>query len=350
MGPEDLAAAMIRICRLGWQQGYLAAGQGNLSARLTAESILITPSGRAKALLEPDDLLEVGLDGRVIQGQGRPSGELPLHLAAYRLRPQTGAVLHAHPAAATALSLAGCELDCAALPEMLYHLGQVPTAPYATPATPDCAAAVEPFLVRHQALLLDHHGTLALGRDLEEAWLLTEMLEHAAQTLIAAQSLGGARPLPAEEQARLRAAGSGQEARPSPLAQRLQRVHLGLSNEFKVEKRTQDSRGRLHLIADGLPIQRVSLLELKAGGGLRGGHWHRRKYEWFYLAAGRCRARFQCLATGERLDLELVEGDRVGIPPGVAHSFQALSDMWFVELSDRPYEAADDLIHEGVRA
>lgn len=350
MRPEDLAAALIRICRLGWQKGYLAGGAGNLSARLTPESILITPSGRAKALLEPADLLEVGVDGRVLRGQGRPSGELPMHLAAYRLRPETGAVLHAHPAAATALSLAGRGLDCAALPEMLYHLGEVPTAPYATPSTDQGAAAVEPFLARHRALLLDHHGTLTLGRDLEEAWLFTEMLEHAAQTLIAAQGLGGARPLPPAEQARLRPAGAGQPAPALLLAQRLERVHLAVSHEFKTEKRALDSRGRLHMVADGLPIAKVSLLELKAGAGRRGGHWHQKKSEWFYVAAGRCLARFEDVDTGERLEWELVEGDRVHIPPGVAHSFEALSDMWFVELCDRPYDQADDLVHEGVRS
>lgn len=338
-----LADLMIRVCRLGWQRGYLAASQGNLSARLSPERVLITPSGRATAFLEPGDLLEVDLEGRVLGGRGEPSGELALHLAVYRTRSDVGAVLHAHPSAVIALGLSGRGLDCAALPEMLYHLGSVPTVPYATPSSPDSAAAVEPFLAGHRALLLENHGSLTLGQDLEEAWLLTEMLEHAAQTLIAAQALGGARPLPAQEQERLRQAGEGRAAQPPPLAQRLQRTHLGLSDEFLLEKRAEDDRGRVHLVADGVLIRKVNLLELKAGTGFRGGHYHQHKTEWFYVAAGRCKAQFHCLASDERLDLDLVEGDRVRIPPSVAHRFEALADLTCLELSDRPYEPSDDV-------
>jgi L-fuculose-phosphate aldolase len=341
--PELLAARLIEICRLGWQRGFLAGGAGNVSARLDEDRILITPSGRAKALLAPEDLLEVSLSGEVLAGAGQPSGELPIHLAAYRLRPETGAVLHAHPAAATALSLAGRELDCSGLPEMLHHLGSVPTAPYAAPASEAAATAVEPFLAEHRALLLAHHGSLCLGRDLEEAFVLTEMIEHAAQTLLAAESLGGARPLPLAEQESLRRAGSGDSGELEPLAQRLQKVHLALSSEFKVEKRAQDERGRVHLIADGVLARKVSLLQLEPGTGFRGGHRHRQKTEWFYLAAGRCRAEFVCQKSGERLLMELAEGDRVRIPPGVAHRFEALDPLTFVEIADRVYEAADDV-------
>ncbi len=350
MGPEQLAADMIEICRLGWQRGYLAGGQGNLSARLDDERILITPSGRSKALLTPEDLVQVSLSGEVLAGAGKPSGELPLHLAAYRLRPEVGAVLHAHPTAATALSLAGRQLDCTGLPEMLYHLGAVPTVPYAAPSSQDNAAAAEPFIKEHRALLLAHHGSLCLGRELEEVLMFTELVEQAARTLLAAGQLGGARPLPSAEQERLRRVDAEQGDELPSLAQRLDKVHLGLSPEFKVEKRAQDDRGRVHLILDGVLAQKVSLLHLEPGTGFRGGHHHHEKTEWFYVAAGRCQAEFVCSASGERLVMELLEGDRVRIPPGVAHRFEAIEPLTFVEIANRPYQAEDDLSFDWERS
>ena len=345
MSPDDLASQIIELARLGWQRGYLSASDGNISARLDNDRLLITPTGVGTVFMNPDDLVEVDLDGQVISAQGRkPSGELALHLAAYRARPSARVVLHAHPPYACALAQAGRDFDCSAQPEMLYHLGSVPTVPYATPASPDIVAQVEPFLAEHRALLLDHHGTLTVGRDLAQAFVLTEMLEHGARVLAIGDNLGGATPLPMDEQERLRALSSGQEKPPLPsLAERLQHKHLALSSEFLTEKRAEDGRGEVHLIADGILARKVALLELKPGTGYRGGHRHQIKTEWFYVAKGSCQAQFVCHSSGERLEMRLSEGDRVRIPPGVAHRFMALEPLQFVEMADRPYQGEDDI-------
>ncbi len=347
MNQPEPRTELVRFAHLGWERGYLAATDGNLSLRLEGGRLLITPSGSGKAWLKEDDLLEVDLEGRLLAGQGRPSAELGLHIAAYRAQPGARAVIHAHPPLATALTLAGRTLMVEALPEVLHSLGRVPTVPYATPGSPELAAAAAPFLAEHRALLLEHHGALTLGPDLATAFALTEKLEHAAQMILAAETLGGARPLPPLEQERLRALGAGrQPGPPQPLAQRVELTRLARTSDFAVEKIHADARGEAHLIVDDRAIRRVAVLTLRAGAGYRGGHLHWRKSEGFYVFQGRALAELVCAVTGERLSLELEQGSRLWMPPGVAHRFAALTDVTFVEYTDSPYQADDDLKFE----
>lgn len=130
---------------------------------------------------------------------------------------------------------------------------------------------------------------------------------------------------------------------PPPLATRVELVHLPVSDEFATEKRFRDSRGEGHLILNDTTVRRVGLFTLEPGAGWRGGHVHRSKGEYIYIAAGRGRAQFFCPATGERLDLAIKSGDRLHIAPGVAHRFSADEPLTFVEMSDRAYQAEDDL-------
>ncbi|MCB2189699.1 MAG: class II aldolase/adducin family protein [Deltaproteobacteria bacterium] len=353
MNKTALAEMVVRVCRLAWQKGLLAATDGNISARLDDNRLLITPSGRSKAFVEPGDLMEVDLEGRVLAGTGRPSSEARLHYLVYRLIPEARAVVHAHPPVATAFSLAGRDLGCQGLPEVVLGLGSIPTAPYATPTTPDLPAAVEPYLRSgHKALLLAHHGSLTWGANLEAAWALTEKVEHASQVLLAAQALGGGRDLPPAELARL--AGLGEEyglrCRPPvdarPLAERVRVENLPLTDEFRYTKRYQDDRGEAHLILNGQAVRKVALMTLKPGTGFRGGHFHRIKTEGMYVVSGRIRYDLTCIRTGETAQLAMGPGDLLWMPVGVAHRLAALEEATLVELCDTPYDPADDLKFE----
>jgi L-fuculose-phosphate aldolase len=199
---------MIRVGRLVWERGYVAATDGNLSARLGDGRILVTASGLSKGFLSVDDLLVVDLDGRVteaprVEGQ-QPSSELLLHLEVYRQRPDVLAVIHAHPPLATAFGIAGESLDRCVLPEVTVTLGGIPTMTYATPGTQAVPDSIHDAIRDHDALLLAHHGSLTVGRTLWEAYLRLEKVEHAAQILTTTCQLGGVRELPSEEESRLR--------------------------------------------------------------------------------------------------------------------------------------------------
>jgi len=341
---------LVQVCRLAYQRGYMAASDGNVSLRLDDGSVLITPSGRCKAFIQPEDILCVDLEGGVISGQGKPSSEGQLHYLVYKERPDVAAVVHAHPPTATAFSLAGRQLDCRSLPELMIHLGEAPTAPYATPTTADLPAAVKPYVAGCDAMLLAHHGSLTMAANLERAWALTEKLEHAAITLLAAEQLGGARPLAQHDLDRLTELGrryglrrdAAVQAPPPPLAQRLKVEHLPETTEFATAKRHPDARGMAHLIVDDRPLRRVCLLTLEPGKGFRGGHVHNRKTEGFYVAQGAAVLEAVCALSGEKTRLELGVGDLVWLPPGVAHRIWASQPLVFVELTDRPYDKNDD--------
>lgn len=93
---QELRRKICQAARQIAQAGYVAANDGNLSARCSDGGVLITPSGVYKGDLEEDMLLEVDLEGRVLSGTGRPSSESPMHLALYRTRPEVGGVVHTH--------------------------------------------------------------------------------------------------------------------------------------------------------------------------------------------------------------------------------------------------------------
>jgi L-fuculose-phosphate aldolase len=191
-----LRAEMVRVGRLLYERGLTVANDGNLSARLGEGWLLTTPAGSCKGMLEPGELVVVDMAGRPRDAGQRPSSELLLHLHVYRRRPDVQAVVHAHPPLAVACTLAGVSLEEPLLPEVIVLLGRIPTAPYARTGTAAMGEAIDALIAHHDAMLLDHHGSLTAGKTLLQAFLRTEQIEQAARILITARMLGGARPLP----------------------------------------------------------------------------------------------------------------------------------------------------------
>ena len=210
LGPHEQNEAQARalVVRVGqWMhaRGWIAAGDGNVSVRLGVDRVLITPTGKHKGWLTEDDLLLVDQSGDIVRGRGQPSGELAMHLALYARRPDVGAVVHAHPPACIALTLAGISMEEPVLPELVLDLGPVATAPYATPTTAQVPEAVAPWLGTCRALLLDRHGSLTCGVTLLQAYERLERLEHGAEVLLRAHSLGRVEPMTAAMVRRLAA-------------------------------------------------------------------------------------------------------------------------------------------------
>ncbi len=199
---HELRREMVRIGRLMWERGYVAATDGNLSARLGSNRLLVTPSGLSKGFLSADDLVVVRLDGEPLagyRGRGRrPSSEIAMHLAVYEQRPEVGAVIHAHPPLAVAFSIAGVSLARCVLPEVVVTLGAIPTTGYATPGTKEVPESIKQAIAGYDAIILAHHGSLTVGDTLWEAYLRLEKVEHTAQITLAAQQLGRVHTLPPE--------------------------------------------------------------------------------------------------------------------------------------------------------
>jgi L-fuculose-phosphate aldolase len=204
---DALALEIVEICNWMYQKGFIASSEGNVSASLGADRIMVTPRGVHKGLLQPEQLVVTDLAGRQISGDLRPSTELPLHLLVYRERPDVRGVVHAHPTMAIVCSLAGISFDEGVVPEVITSLGGIPIAPYATPGTDEAAEVIGPFIQQFDAIVLARHGSVTVGRDLREAYSRLEMLEHTAQILVLSRLLGPLSPLPKDEIARLLIAG-----------------------------------------------------------------------------------------------------------------------------------------------
>jgi L-fuculose-phosphate aldolase len=199
---NSLREEIVEVGRLLYGRGLIVATDGNISARLDQDLILITPSGLCKGLMKPDQLITIDLAGRKI-GPGtaanqhlKPTSETAMHLEVYKQRSDVVAVVHAHPPYAIALSIAGISLADCMLPEAIVFLGLTPTTPYATPSSEENARAIREVITGHDALVLQRHGSLTVGDSPLNAYYRTETLEQIARITFMLHQLGGGQPLP----------------------------------------------------------------------------------------------------------------------------------------------------------
>jgi len=202
----ELRADIVRVCRRLYDRGLIAGPDGNVSARLDAGRLLVTPAGMSKGDLDAGDLVIVDPDGQLVAGNHPASSEVRMHIRIYRRRPDVHAVVHAHPPTATAFGVAGEDFMTPVLPEIVLQMGGVPLLPYVTPGGDLLADQFEPFLPHHDAFLMANHGATTVGPSLTIAHQRMESLEHAARILLAARQLGRVNPLGDADAATLRAA------------------------------------------------------------------------------------------------------------------------------------------------
>jgi len=182
---------------------FVASNDGNISIRMDENRILITPTGVSKGFMTADMLLVVDRTGKVLQGSGKPTSEMPMHLAVYEERPDVGAVVHAHPPTATGFAVARIPLDKIALPEVVYNLGTISLAPYGTPSTREVPDSIRGVIQKSDGVLLSNHGAMTVGKDVLQAYYRMETLEAVAKISLVARNLGGEAFLPRQEIERL---------------------------------------------------------------------------------------------------------------------------------------------------
>ena len=202
---NELKDQICDVCHKMWQLGWVAANDGNVSARLDDGTFLCTPTGMSKSFITPEKLLRVDKDLKVLEGQEglRPSSEMKMHLRCYEKRPDVMCVVHAHPPGATGFAVAHLDMDRYNMIETVLTLGSVPVTPYGTPSTYEVPEAIAPYLQEHDALLLMNHGALTVGCDLITAYYRMETLELNAKISLVAHLLGGEREISHENIDRL---------------------------------------------------------------------------------------------------------------------------------------------------
>jgi L-fuculose-phosphate aldolase len=203
----DLRKEIVKTCRRMSVSGLVAGTEGNVSARTPEGNVLITPSGLDYAVMEPEDIVVVSLDGETLEGAFEPSVETPMHTGVYRSRPEILGIVHTHARFSTTLACLNWEI-----PPIHYMLaslsdeGRVPVARYATYGTEELARNAAQVLGRaYRACLLRNHGTIAVGTTVSEAYSRTELLEQMAELYYRARTAGQPVVLTADEMAEVAA-------------------------------------------------------------------------------------------------------------------------------------------------
>lgn len=177
------ARLLVDACRAVAAAGLSPGSSGNASIR-EGDRILITPTGSSLRRVEPGDIAELTLDGMHVSGPA-PTKEWGLHVAAYRVRPEAGVIIHLHSRAATAVSCLACAPGVDPLPAYTPYrvktLGRVALVDYAPPGSSALAAGVGAAAVDAHVMLLANHGSVVCAPDLERAVDLCEELEAAAE-------------------------------------------------------------------------------------------------------------------------------------------------------------------------
>lgn len=221
---SQLAQEVVRVSQALHQRGWVANHDGNVSVRLDEARFLVTPTAISKATAREGALAVTDSAGKPVEGEVRPPSEFALHLGLYAEREDVRAVVHAHPPYATAMACAGKSLTTF-LAEAVVSIGpEVPLVPFALPFGEAGAAPLREFIGAFDALLLESHGLITVGPNLELALLRMELVEHMAKIATLAEAHGGVRPLPQEALTPLiekrRKAGLGRAADNTPFPDR----------------------------------------------------------------------------------------------------------------------------------
>ncbi|MFP4068671.1 MAG: class II aldolase/adducin family protein [Opitutales bacterium] len=183
-----------RICQIGkriWSKGYVDGNGGNITVRVGDNLVLCTPTLISKGFMTPDDLCMVDLDGNQVAGTRPRTSEVNTHLGIMKYEPKAKSCVHAHPIYATAFAVAGVTPPSCLIPEPEVFLGEIGFASYQTPGTPENAREVGQLAKKHQSILMQNHGVICWGKDVEDAYWKMENTDAFCHTVTITNQLGG---------------------------------------------------------------------------------------------------------------------------------------------------------------
>ncbi len=183
----------LAVCRKLASSLFVASCGGNLAWKLEEDLLLTTPTKMNKADILPKDLVFIDMDGQVIEGSCRPTGETPMYLKFFHMRKDIVSVIHSHPPAVCAFAITKGKnwLMRPIYPETSIEVGPVPLVPYGEPLTKELANNFEPFLPRYDSFIMQNHGLVNMTRNgIKETLLKLELLEMSAQSILLALQAG----------------------------------------------------------------------------------------------------------------------------------------------------------------
>lgn len=187
---EALKRRMCEIGRRMWSKGYTDGNGGNLTIRVGDNLVLCTPTLVSKGFMTPEQMSLVDMDGKQLAGTFRRTSECMTHLGIMKRQPAAKSCCHAHPPHGTAYAVAKVAPPTCLIPEAEVFLGVIGRAEYKTPGSPENADVVGEAAVQHQAVLMENHGVITWGKDIEDAYWKMENVDAYCQTVLIASMLG----------------------------------------------------------------------------------------------------------------------------------------------------------------
>ena len=184
-----------RMCDIGrriWEKDYVDGNGGNITIRVGDNLALCTPTLISKGFMTPADMCLVDLDGNQLAGARKRTSEAMTHFGIMKRQPAAKSCVHAHPPHATAFAVAGVKPPACLIPEAEVFLGSIGYAKYQTPGTPANADEVGIIGRDHQCVIMENHGIITWGKDVEDAYWKMENIDSYCKTVwIASQLAGG---------------------------------------------------------------------------------------------------------------------------------------------------------------
>lgn len=175
--------------------GLIALSGGNLSCRMPTGELLITPSGMIYEEMVPNDIVVMDIEGAIIEGERRVSVDNVALRYIFKERPDINGIIHTHQPYATAIGLVDDEIVCNLTTLANATKGAVKVAPYSSAASIDMGIQTVNNLGDQLAVVLKHHGVVAVGSSLKEALYSCVYLEEAAKTLVLAKAYGNGKKM-----------------------------------------------------------------------------------------------------------------------------------------------------------
>jgi L-fuculose-phosphate aldolase len=188
-----------RFMRRLYRQGLTTTSGGNISCRITEDTVIITPSATDKGRMRWKEVAIIKMNGENLTPGLKPSIELGMHLLIYRKNKHVSAIVHAHPLFATAFTAMKPKINTSLTAEARAVCGDPAFVPYAMMGTSELAELVSDCISGSDILLLENHGILAAGSSLLQAFDRLEVLENAAKMTLVVEMKGGATPLSPEK-------------------------------------------------------------------------------------------------------------------------------------------------------
>lgn len=194
---EEARHDVWKHARKMWESGLVVGSAGNVSRRVDARSIAITPTSVGYDVLTEEQIVLVDLgSGNAIESTLAPSYELPMHLSVYRAMPRVGAVVHTHAPFVTTLSVLHRPLPPLIDEMMMYFGGRIEVTDYAFTGTEAVGTNVVRAIGDRTGVILANHGNVCIGRDLHQALHVAIVMESCARVYVQALQTGEPVPLP----------------------------------------------------------------------------------------------------------------------------------------------------------